>query len=60
MTGDGFFTSLGDTMAADRAPRPVVQGQPAETAEGVVLDRAPRRLQVAHYPPVRPFLRWAG
>jgi hypothetical protein len=60
MTGDEFFTRLGDTMAADRPPRPVVQGQPSETREGAILSRAPRRLQVAHYPPVRPFLRLAG
>ena len=57
MTGDPFFTTLGDTMATDRAPRPLVQGQPAEVAEGPVLDHAPRSAQVARYPPVRPFLR---
>jgi hypothetical protein len=56
MTGDAFFTDLGNTMAADRAPRPVVQGQPAVDGDGTVLSRSPRRLQVAPYPPVRPDL----
>jgi hypothetical protein len=59
LTGDPFFTTLGDTMAADRPPRPVVQGQPAVDGDTSVLGRSPRRLQVAHYPPVRRFLRQA-
>lgn len=60
MTGDPFFTELGDTMAADRAPRPVVPGQPAAGGSGAVLSGSPRGLQEAHYPPVLPALRRAA
>jgi hypothetical protein len=59
MTGDRFFTALGDTMAADRPPRQRVQGKPAVDGDQPVLGRSPRRLQVAQYPPVRRFLRLA-
>ena len=60
MTGDPFFTRLGDTLAADRAPEGHVPGRPAVRVAGPVLSSARRGNQVAHYPPVTPALRRAG
>jgi hypothetical protein len=60
MTDDPFFSQLGATLSADRPPEGHVPGRPAVREPGIVLDRARRGLQVAHYPPVRPALERAG
>jgi hypothetical protein len=60
MTGDAFFTQLGDTLASDKGPKRDVPGKPATAAPGAVLSRSPRALQKAHYPAVLPALVRAG
>jgi hypothetical protein len=54
ISGEPFFTSLGDTMAADRAPRRLVAGQPSTTSPVAVLGTARRGQRMALYPP-----RWS-
>jgi hypothetical protein len=56
MTGDAFFTALGDAMAADRAMKREVPGRPSVSRPGVVPNRTPRALRKAPYPPVLPSL----
>jgi D-glucuronyl C5-epimerase C-terminus len=56
MTGDQFFTSLGNAMAADRGPKRDVQGRPAVSSPGIVLNPAPLASHIAPYPPVAPDL----
>jgi len=60
MTGDVFFTELGNTMAADRRPEGSVPGRPAQRRSETVLSVSSSALKTAHYPPVRPELGRAG
>jgi hypothetical protein len=60
MTGDPWFARLSKRMAGDRRPEGHVPGRPAVSGPGPVLSRAPRRFQVAPYPPVMPALRRAA
>jgi hypothetical protein len=52
MTGDAFFTTLGDTMAADRSPKRAVPGRPSVNRPGNVLNPTRLALRMAPYPPV--------
>lgn len=56
MTGDPWFTQLSIALASDAPPQGHVPGRPAVRSVGPVLSRAKRGQQVAHYPPVRPWL----
>ena len=60
MTGDPFFTQLGDMLAADKGPKRDVPGKPATAGLRPTLGTSPRALQKAHYPPVAPALVRAG
>ena len=60
MTGDPFFSRLGDTLASDVALRGDVPGRPAQSRMDTLLSPAPRALQKAAYPPVMLALRRAG
>ena len=60
MTGDPFFRDLGNTMAADRAPKGYVPGSPAVTRAGQVLNEAPHARRKAQWPPVSVALPNAG
>jgi hypothetical protein len=60
MTGDPYFTALGDAMASDHGVRGAVPGRPAMNRLSLVLSTAPRAMQRAHYPPVTPALRLAA
>ena len=56
MTGDPFFSELGDALAADRGPKRDVPGQPVETRLRAVPSRAPYVGHISHYPLVMPEL----
>lgn len=50
MSGDPFFTTLGDTMASDRGPKREVPGRPAVARPGAVLNETPHSRRKAKYP----------
>ncbi len=54
MTGDPYFSTLGDTMATDRGTKRAVPGRPSVRRSGNVLNRTPDALRKAAYPPVFP------
>jgi hypothetical protein len=53
MTGDRYFTELGNTLAADRSPKRNVPGEPSVSRPGSVLSESPKAFRKAQYPPVR-------
>ena len=60
MTGDPYFTELGDAMAADAGPKRDVPGKPVESRSRSVPSQAPQRLRISHYPLVSPILERAA
>jgi hypothetical protein len=50
MTGDPYFTELGNALAADRGTKRHVPGKPAESRMRPVVDTAPLSARVAPYP----------
>jgi hypothetical protein len=56
MTGDRFFTELGNTMAADRGPRRYVPGRPSTSLSSTVLNAAPQASKLARWPTLDPAL----
>lgn len=60
MTGDPFFSQLGDLMASDHGLVGDVPGRPAESRMDVIPSSSPRALQKAPYPPAMPYLHRAA
>jgi hypothetical protein len=60
MTGDAWFTDLGNAMAADRGTQRDVPGRPAQNRVGPIPSGSPQALRVGHFPPVAPVPRYAG
>lgn len=52
ITGDPYFTALGNTMANDRSPKRNVPGRPSVSVLSDVLNSTPLRLRVAPYPAI--------
>ena len=60
ISGDPYFTELGDLMASDREPKRDVHGSPAAYQSGPVLSGAPQALRLAAWPPVAAALEGAA
>jgi hypothetical protein len=60
MTGDRYFTDLGNALASDRIAKREVPGRPAATRSGIVLNQTPAALRLGQFPPVQPALERAG
>jgi hypothetical protein len=55
ITGDAWFTRLGDDIAADHPPRPYVPGRPAVDGLRPVEPSPPLRLRLGSFPPRGPW-----
>jgi hypothetical protein len=55
ITGDAWFTRLGDDFAADHPPKPYVPGRPAVDGIRIAEPVAPLRLRLGPFPPAGPW-----
>jgi hypothetical protein len=55
ITGDAWFTRLGDDFATDHPPKPYVPGRPAVDGIRLAEPTAPLRLRLGVFPPTGPW-----
>ncbi|MFV2062227.1 MAG: D-glucuronyl C5-epimerase family protein [Chloroflexota bacterium] len=60
MTGDSYFTELGDALDRDASSRGYVAGRPAAQRRVKRIGSAPVKWRIAPYPPVMPALERAA